>query len=75
MGSALFQVPLHEGPSIQELASRQVPLIALDNSGPERTNRPFHPLRPVVGVEGPGLPERLRRGSGGGFRSPQRSSR
>src|SRR5208337_2516052 len=33
-GTALFQVPLHEGPSIQELASRHVPLIALDTSGP-----------------------------------------
>ena len=62
-GTALFQVPLHEGPSIQELASRQVPLIALDNSGPELDESPF-PSRfgLVVGVEGPGLPERLRLG-------------
>jgi len=45
------------------LASRQVPLIALDNSGPELDESPF-PSRfgLVVGVEGPGLPERLRQG-------------
>jgi len=62
-GTALFQVPLHEGPSIQELASRHVPLIALDTSGPELDQSPF-PSRfgLVVGVEGPGLPERLRQG-------------
>jgi len=62
-GTALFQVPLHEGPSIQELASRHVPLIALDNSGPELDQSPF-PSRfgLVVGVEGPGLPERFRQG-------------
>jgi 16S rRNA (guanine527-N7)-methyltransferase len=62
-GTALFQVPLQEGPSIQELASRRTPLIALDNSGPELDEASF-PARfgLVVGVEGPGLSERLRQG-------------
>jgi 16S rRNA (guanine527-N7)-methyltransferase len=62
-GTALFQVPLHEGPSIHELASRHVPLIALDNSGPELDESPW-PSRfgLVVGLEGPGLPKRLRQG-------------
>jgi len=62
-GTSLFQVPLQEGPSIHELASRHAPLIALDNSGPELDDAPF-PSRfgLVVGVEGPGLPERLRLG-------------
>jgi tRNA G18 (ribose-2'-O)-methylase SpoU len=62
-GTALFQVPLQEGPSIHELSARHAPLIALDNSGPELDESPF-PSRfgLVVGVEGPGLPERLRKG-------------
>ena len=33
-GSALFQVALQQGPSIHDLATREVPLVALDNSGP-----------------------------------------
>ncbi len=62
-GTALFQVPLYQGPSIHELSARQAPLIALENSGPELDQSPF-PSRfgLVVGVEGPGLPERLRQG-------------
>ncbi len=62
-GPALFQIPMFQGPSIHELASRHIPLIALDNSGPELEESPF-PSRfgLVVGVEGPGLPEHLRRG-------------
>ncbi len=62
-GPALFQVPLCYGPSIQDLATRQVPLIALDTEGPELSSEPF-PERfgLVTGVEGPGLPDHLRSG-------------
>jgi 16S rRNA (guanine527-N7)-methyltransferase len=62
-GSALFQIPLLMGPSIQDLGSRQTPLIALDSLGPPLDEAPF-PARfgLVVGVEGPGLPERFRLG-------------
>jgi len=62
-GTALFQVPMQQGPSLHELGTRQTPLIALDNSGPELDGASF-PARfgLVVGVEGPGLPERLRHG-------------
>ncbi len=62
-GSALFQVPLYQGSSIQDLASRSTPIIALDTSGPELSDAPFPPrFGLVVGVEGPGLPDRLRQG-------------
>jgi 16S rRNA (guanine527-N7)-methyltransferase len=62
-GTALFQVPLLQGPSIHDLAARQAPLIALDTAGPELGDEPF-PDRfgLVVGVEGPGLPDRLKQG-------------
>jgi len=62
-GSALFQVPLYQGPSIKELESKTVPIIALDTSGPELSDERF-PISfgLVVGVEGPGLPDRLRQG-------------
>ena len=62
-GSTLFQVPLYQGPSIQELESQTTPIIALDTSGPELSDAPFPPrFGLVVGVEGPGLPDRLRQG-------------
>ena len=62
-GPALFQVPLLQGPSIHDLGSRHVPMIALDTSGPELSECPF-PTRfgLVAGLEGPGLPEPLRQG-------------
>ena len=62
-GPALFQVPLLQGPSIKELRSDSVPLIALDSEG-EDLSRATFPERfgLVVGVEGPGLPESLRNG-------------
>ncbi|MGO9600379.1 MAG: 16S rRNA (guanine(527)-N(7))-methyltransferase RsmG [Isosphaeraceae bacterium] len=62
-GTALFQVPLLEGPPIARLQSRHVPLIALDTSGIVLEAEPF-PERfgLVVGVEGPGLPDHLRQG-------------
>jgi 16S rRNA (guanine527-N7)-methyltransferase len=62
-GSALFQVPLLEGPPIARLKSRHVPLIALDTSGQLLEAEPFpNRFGLVVGVEGPGLPEHLRQG-------------
>jgi len=63
-GTALFQLILEHGPSIQDLRSSQTPLIALSAEGPELGEETF-PLRfgLVVGVEGPGLPEHLREGS------------
>jgi 16S rRNA (guanine527-N7)-methyltransferase len=63
-GTALFQVPLLQGPSIRDLVSQHVSMIALDTSGPELEAAPF-PRRfgLVVGVEGPGLPDPLRQGA------------
>jgi 16S rRNA (guanine527-N7)-methyltransferase len=62
-GPALFQVPLLEGPAIDELASRHAPLVALDTDGPALAEAPFPPrFGLVIGVEGPGLPAHLRGG-------------
>lgn len=62
-GTALFLVPLFQGPSIRDLAAPSFPLFALDTEGPELGSAPF-PERfgLVVGVEGPGLPPALREG-------------
>ncbi len=62
-GSGLFQVPLLTGPPVDRLDTGDVPLIALDTTGPELSKTPF-PERfgLVVGVEGPGLPAHLRQG-------------
>ncbi len=62
-GPALFQVPLEAGPPLADLRVDRVPLIALDVTGEELSDSPF-PERfgLVVGAEGPGLPEALRRG-------------
>lgn len=60
-GPALFQVPLEHGPPLEELRVGGAPLIALDTSGPEVYATPFpDTFGLVVGVEGPGLPARLR---------------
>jgi 16S rRNA (guanine527-N7)-methyltransferase len=63
-GPALFQVPIFQGPSLPELEVKNAPLIALDMTGPELSETPF-PARfgLVVGVEGRGLPNRLRHGA------------
>ena len=59
-GPALFQVPLRQGPSLEDLRVGKVPLIALDTSGPELSEAPFpDTFGLVVGVEGPGLPRQL----------------
>ena len=60
---ALFQVALEHGPSIRDLESAEVPLLALSAEGPEIGSEPF-PDRfgLVAGLEGPGLPDHLRTG-------------
>jgi 16S rRNA (guanine(527)-N(7))-methyltransferase RsmG len=62
-GPALFQVPLCHGPSLADLQVKDVPLIALDTTGPELSEGAF-PERfgLVIGVEGPGLSRQLRQG-------------
>jgi 16S rRNA (guanine(527)-N(7))-methyltransferase RsmG len=62
-GTALFQVALEQGPSIQDLQSTQIPLLALSAEGPDIASAPF-PDRfgLVAGIEGPGLPGHLRSG-------------
>ncbi len=62
-GSALFQVPLEQGPSIRDLNSIEVPLIALSADGPELASSGFpQQFGLVAGIEGPGLPDHLRAG-------------
>ncbi len=62
-GPALFQVELRTGPSIHDLDAGAFPLIALDVGGPDLVSSPFPERFGLVpGVEGPGLPDRLRRG-------------
>ena len=62
-GPALFQVPLFLGPSIQEVASSRFPLFALDMEGEELGQSPCPERFGLIpGVEGPGLPPRLREG-------------
>ena len=63
-GPALFQVPLMQGPSLRELSTREVPLIALATDGPTIGEEAF-PARfgLVPGLEGPGLPDHLRAGT------------
>ena len=62
-GPALFQVPLCLGPSLSDVESRHVPLIALATDGPGIDTLPF-PARfgLIPGLEGPGLPDRFRAG-------------
>ena len=62
-GPAVFQVPMLQGPSIEELRTKTHPLIALSTEGPELGAEPFPDCFGLVpGVEGPGLPEHLREG-------------
>ena len=56
-------MPLLHGPSIEDLASRHVPIIALATDGPEIASAPLPERFGLVpGVEGPGLPAHLRQG-------------
>ena len=62
-GTALFQVPMLQGPSIRDLDPKHAPLIALDADGPDLDAEHWPDRFGLVpGVEGPGLPEALRRG-------------
>ena len=62
-GPALFQVPVLQGPSIRDLSSQTVPIVALATDGPEIGAEPFPERFGLVpGVEGPGLPAPLREG-------------
>ena len=62
-GPRALSSPLYRGPSIHDLISGHVPLIALATDGDEIGDEPF-PARfgLVPGVEGPGLPDHLRQG-------------
>ena len=64
-GSALFQTPLWRGPSLSELdpSRSPVPLISLAMDGDDLDAEAFpNRFGLVVGLEGPGLTERLRNG-------------
>ena len=62
-GPTLFHVPLLHGPSVEELQSRDHPLIALATEGPEIGSEPFPAtFGLLIGREGPGLPDHLRAG-------------
>jgi 16S rRNA (guanine(527)-N(7))-methyltransferase RsmG len=62
-GPAVFQLELLQGPSIKDLVSENVPLIALDADGLDLGSAPFPACFGLVpGIEGPGLPDHLRKG-------------
>ena len=60
-GPALFAIPLLQGPSLRDLSATTAPLFALSTDGNDLAGHPF-PDRfgLVVGLEGPGLPDRFR---------------
>jgi 16S rRNA (guanine527-N7)-methyltransferase len=62
-GTAIFRAPLFSGPKIEELKITGAPLYSLDAGGENiaRAILPFN-MGLVVGLEGPGLPENLKRG-------------
>lgn len=62
-GTALFQVPLLRGPSLTDLDPAGPPLLALSADGTELASEAFPERFGLVpGLEGPGLPDHLRRG-------------
>lgn len=60
-GPAVLRIPLLQGPALADLSFQDAPLIALSAQGKPLGDLPW-PERfgLVVGLEGPGLPERLR---------------
>ncbi|HEU5117201.1 MAG TPA: RNA methyltransferase, partial [Isosphaeraceae bacterium] len=62
-GSSILTLKLLRGPSITDLQTSQIPLIALSAEGSALDDQPW-PDRfgLVVGIEGPGLPDHLRSG-------------
>ncbi|MBN1104905.1 MAG: RNA methyltransferase [Deltaproteobacteria bacterium] len=62
-GSALFRLPLFEGPSIRRLRPIKVPLIALSPDGDDVGRFAFPDTFGLIpGLEGPGIPAGLRKG-------------
>jgi tRNA G18 (ribose-2'-O)-methylase SpoU len=62
-GSALFRVPLFEGPSIRRLRVVKAPLIALSPEGEDVGRFAFpRTFGLIPGLEGPGIPANLRKG-------------
>jgi 16S rRNA (guanine527-N7)-methyltransferase len=62
-GTALFQVEFWQGPSIQDLDPGAAPLLALSAEGEDLATCSFPERFGLVpGLEGPGLPQRMRRG-------------
>jgi len=60
-GSALFRVPIFEGPSIRKLGSTIVPIITLSAGGEDIRNVSFpESFCLLPGIEGPGLPPEVR---------------
>ena len=60
-GSALFRVPIFEGPSIRELGRPAAPIITLSAGGEDiRKFRFLKSFCLLPGLEGPGLPPELR---------------
>jgi tRNA G18 (ribose-2'-O)-methylase SpoU len=56
-GSALFRVPIFEGPSIQKLGSAIYPIITLSAKGEDIRKFSFpESFCLLPGIEGPGLP-------------------
>lgn len=63
-GTALFQVPLFRGPSVRDLDPTAAPLVALSAKGTDLAADRFPETFGLVpGIEGPGLPDRLRGGT------------
>jgi 16S rRNA (guanine(527)-N(7))-methyltransferase RsmG len=61
-GSALFRIPILEGPSIHELSDTQAPLIGLSPEGQDVAGFQFPDTFGIIpGLEGQGLPEGLRK--------------
>lgn len=65
-GTTIFRAPLFSGPKIEELAVTGAPLYSLDPAGENiaKAVLPFS-MGLVAGLEGPGLPENLKRSGGG----------
>ena len=60
-GSAIFRIPLFEGPSIRDLDKGKAPLITLSSDGRDIDKYRFpRTFGLVPGLEGPGLPAGLR---------------
>lgn len=63
-GSALFRVPIFEGPSLREVNDLGLPVIALSPEGKDIRSYAFPPdFCLVPGLEGPGIPGNLKTGT------------